>query len=93
MYPDRGEIACRPNGEHVGRTPDHETAEHIARWDPARVLLAEIDAKRRILDRCARALVAPSDPWNDGAYGFAELVIHELAQPYTDRDGFPQEWR
>lgn len=35
----------------VGIHVSDEDAEHIARWDPARVL-AECDAKRRIVNEC-----------------------------------------
>jgi hypothetical protein len=39
------------NGGEVADMPDTDVAPHIARWDPARVL-AECDAKRRIVTEC-----------------------------------------
>jgi len=70
-------------------------AEHIARWDPARVL-AEIQAKRRILDWAEAAqrefdragLRTPTPTTSEPMY-FAAL----LAQPYAGRDGWREEWR
>jgi hypothetical protein len=78
-------------GAHdIGR-PSHEDAEHIARWDPARVL-AEVDAKRRILDHAdvsrERGKIGPSP--GDGAWF---LTVRLLALPYADRPGFRDEWR
>lgn len=62
-----------------------EVAEHIARWDPARVL-AEVEAKRQILD-----LWETVDP---GPAGLTLVeVILALAQPYASRPGFRDEWR
>ena len=59
-------------------------AEHIARWDSARVL-AEVDAKRRILD-----LVLPGR--YEGGYGEAYVhVVHELAAPYADTTAAPDK--
>lgn len=56
-----------------------EVAEHIARWDPARVL-AEVDAKRRILDDFS---------WEAGQV----RAIMFLALPYADRPGYREEWK
>jgi hypothetical protein len=66
--------------------------EHIARWDPARVL-AEVDAKRRILDMWADAQSAEfPDYW--GGYATAlDDVVRQLALPCADRPGFRAEWR
>lgn len=70
------------SGTEEMRTVD---AMHIARWDPARVL-AEVQAKRRILD-----MVAPGD--YIGGYGEAYVhVVHELAQPYAGQPGWREEW-
>lgn len=67
-------------------------AEHIARWDPARVL-AEVQAKQRILD-----------PWlpEDQRDSVDDEVIHYqlalddvirlLAQPYAGQPGWREEW-
>jgi hypothetical protein len=54
-------------------------AEHIARWDPARVL-TECDAKRRII-----ALGDKDSDWSD--------VLALLALPYADAPGWREEWR
>lgn len=62
---------------------DSGVSRHIVNWDPARVL-AEVEAKRRILDMYAdytaeRRHLAP--------------VIWALAQPYAGREGWREEWR
>lgn len=72
--------------EERGGTTYLAVAKHIAEHDPARVL-AEVDAKRRILDLYEQA-----------EYGdFARLtalddVIRLLALPYAERPGYRPEW-
>ncbi|WP_033338969.1 DUF6221 family protein [Catenuloplanes japonicus] len=56
---------------------------HMARWDPTRVL-AEIDAKRRILD-LGPGYGGYNDAWSD--------AVHALAQPYAGREGWREEWK
>jgi hypothetical protein len=71
-------------------------AAHIARWDPARVL-AEVDAKRRILaaytgwvDRNAGPSLADSvDAGQE--YGLEEAVRY-LTLPYADHPDYRSEW-
>jgi hypothetical protein len=69
-------------------------SEHIARWDPARVL-REVEAKRRIVDWVVGAQAAAGEP-----PGFdpadAEALTHAvrlLALPYADRPGYDEAWR
>jgi hypothetical protein len=66
----------------------HE-AEHIARWDPARVL-AEVEAKRRVLDW----LVDCENKALDGNWWNLEVrdAVEALAQPYAGRPGWREEW-
>lgn len=59
--------------------------EHMARWDPARVL-AEVEAKRAILDEFRRELA--DDLTNESAL----WVLAVLALPYRDRPGYRPEW-
>lgn len=66
------------------------TGTHIARWDPARVL-AEVDAKRRILDLSTWDAEFPD---SSGGYDSAcEDVVKLLALPYVGRPGYRDEWR
>jgi hypothetical protein len=80
-------------------------AEHIARWDPARVL-AEVEVKRCILDEILRYEAKIDSEW--GCCHSAEAIaagqcpetkpsdipaIRLLAQPYAGRDGWREEWR
>jgi hypothetical protein len=81
------------------QTPGFATAEHIARWDPARVL-AEVKAKRRILDlyeaACAevRSFVTADQRAAARVAQFQlEAVITALAQPCAGREGWREEWQ
>jgi len=56
---------------------DH--AQHIARWDPARVL-AECEAKRRVV-------MFMSDEYHEPE------VLGLLALPYADHPDYREEWR
>jgi hypothetical protein len=70
-------------------------AEHIARQHPARVL-AEVKAKRRIVDLMAGILVAAqgdSEVDHCGDLGAAEDALALLALPYADHPAFKPEWR
>jgi hypothetical protein len=65
---------------------DPSAAGHIVRWDPARVL-AEIDAKRRVVENQQRHAPGQS------GYGAATFAVRCLALPYADRPGYREEWR
>lgn len=76
-----------PGAEVVRAEPGSKAVAHIARWDPARVL-AEVEAKRQILDLCAPEV----DEGTSGAR-IARLTIHMLARPYAGRAAWREEWR
>jgi hypothetical protein len=83
-----------------------EQARHIARWDPARVL-ADCEAKRRIVEEYAEAIAPNPNPYHgsntgtpsdDGFYegGWEDalkLACQCLALPYADHPEFREEWR
>lgn len=77
-------------------TPTSEQADHIVRWDPARVL-AEVDAKRRILDEVVPDLnrldglmeTQERGGWHEDSDKLTRL----LALPYADRPGYQEDWR
>ena len=70
-------------------SPSSYQAEHIVRWDPARVL-AKIKADRAILDWCERGIrVTEDDCYQLGV----DDVVRLLAQPYAGRPGWREEWR
>lgn len=77
-----------------------EAGEHIARHDPARVL-AEVDAKRRIIDewqrhdlRVREVLAADLSPAHaDERRNAVWSVLRLLALPYADHPDHRQEWR
>jgi hypothetical protein len=92
----RGEWVWRKDSRTTVRTGDGvpiepapagvERGPHIARWHPARVL-AEVDAKRRLLD--AAMLELADDPDDEAA----AWTIQVLALPYADQPGWQEEWR
>ena len=65
--------------------PEATTAgAHIARWDPARVL-AECEAKRRIVEHCEPDALtkSPGD----------EYMLRLLASVYVDHHDYDEAWR
>ncbi|MEU5496199.1 DUF6221 family protein [Streptomyces griseofuscus] len=91
--PDTGATVVAITGEAVERRHLVD-AEHIARWDPARVL-REIDAKRQLLSRyeamAADVLVATGVEAILSEY--RRVILPGLALPYADRPGYREEWR
>jgi hypothetical protein len=77
-----------------GHTEHH--AEHIAEHDPSRVL-REVEAKRRLIAEYERALAAcrahPDDLASAGWLLALVRVLKIVAQPFSDRPGFREEWR
>ncbi|MEV7793397.1 DUF6221 family protein [Streptomyces sp. NPDC087512] len=72
--------------------------EHIAAWDPARVL-REVDAKREVLAFVERRLRESTerdflvrDPAKTILFA-VDPVIRYLAMAYADRPGYREEWR
>lgn len=71
---------------------DSTVAQHIARHDPARVL-AEVDAKRRIVDHVAHEL---EDHGADNPWWYDDKllpILRLLALPYADHADYRAEWR
>jgi hypothetical protein len=58
-------------------------AEHIAEWDPARVL-REIDGRRRTLVRCQEEMLSGIPR----LVHFAKQTVREMALPYEGRPGY-----
>lgn len=79
-------------GDSIAVALGDYAARHIACWDPARVL-ADIDAKRRILDLWTSSDTTAEFPNFDGGHATAlEDVLRLLALPYARRDGYREEW-
>lgn len=82
---------------HLAETQD---VQHIVRWDPARVV-AEVDAKRRILRLYENALNAHragsisqrNRTQDEAAVDVLGETVRLLALPYADRHGWREEWR
>jgi hypothetical protein len=73
-----------------------ERGTHIARWDPARIL-AECEAKRRIVELHLTAMTTPPppDPYQEGlVQGWRDTsVLQLLALPYADHPDYDPAWR
>ena len=71
-------------------------AQHIAAWDPARVL-REIEAKQRILvehrQTQPRWCAVCDVPGDYQGREYACTTVRLLALPYADRPGYREEWR
>ena len=74
--------------------PSEEQAEHIARWDPARVL-ADVAAKRAIVDM-HETCGTGSGYCDDGGHGYSDGlgcgILDYLAQPYAQHPDWQQDW-
>lgn len=69
--------------------------EHIARWDPARVL-RQVAADRRILAEYERLLLRDrlrTGPYWDGARDMCEMAVRARAEAYDDQPGYREVWR
>jgi hypothetical protein len=71
------------------------TVEHWARHDPKRVL-AEVDAKRKIVDQAEQAAEEYEDDTFDTQRSTTALtlesVLHLLALPYANHPDYRPEW-
>lgn len=79
---------------HADPTPAARSiARHIARWDPARVL-AEVEAKRRIISRCERLLEerTASSELDWAADFLAHDVLRDLAAPHASHPDYSPTW-
>lgn len=91
--------------EPAGILDGRAVAEHIARWDPQRVL-AECESKRRIVE--LHEPMVELRPTKSGDYTeyhvcsecsdldevlFPCTTVRLLAQPYADHKDFQPEWR
>lgn len=92
-------LAITMDSEGLSDSIDATDGEHVARWNPARVL-AECEAKRRIvmLHHCAPAVGEPWDPvCTVEGYGVTTPndcdTLRALALPYADHPDYRDEWR
>jgi hypothetical protein len=96
-HADGGSVyATHPTDEVVGYT---DSAEHIARHDPARVL-AEVEAKRRLLELHEPGemeyvegdVCMACDLRGEGPY-YPCLTLRLLALPHAEHPDYRDEWR
>ena len=76
--------------EPIASTDTGAQAVYFGLWNPDRVL-AEVDAKQRIVDSFA----ASTEPLTarTAEKAVARMVLKLLALPYADRPGYRDEWR
>lgn len=82
-------------GEDEFYAVDRNVARHIVRHDPARVL-ADVEAKRRIVDLMASMLDAAegdSEVDHYGGLSAAEDTLKLLAFSYAEHSDYREEWR
>ncbi len=81
----------------TGTIPDliSTVAIHVARHDPARVL-AEVDAKRRLIDsylpEASKTDEQVNEEWGYGS-ALADDLLRLLALPYADHPDYRDDWR
>lgn len=76
----------------IVETDDVEDAEHIARWDPTRVL-AECEAKRRIVELHRSDIGADPCDAHDASLASVDCdTLLALAQVYADHPDFDPAW-
>ena len=82
----------------LGSVAGWSLIDYLKRFGSARAL-AEVDAKRNVLDRYADAQARQTDPeysWSDADVQVSEYedwILPALALPYADRPGYRDEWR
>lgn len=82
--PNRCHIAEDRSGHYwsVAHEVFIPNAEHMARWDPARVL-RQVAADRRILAEYERLLLRD----------MCEMAVRARAEAYDDQPGYQERWR
>lgn len=93
---DEGRACVRSSqGDVITGDVDVERAEHIAHYDPAR-MLREVEAKRKLLDDLFPDIEG-MDGAIEGEWGHhnpaADRLLEVLALPYADHDDYKEEWR
>lgn len=80
--------------ERITTSSCQEFADHIARWQPLRVL-ADCEARREVVQQYAAAVVAAAEEgWvKDGVERALELTIKTLATVHADHPDFDEAWR
>ena len=67
-----------------------ESSEHIARWDPARVL-AEVEAKRKLIE--LYLMTYETSTLDSDAWTIMKDAMRTLTQPYANHPDYRPEWR
>jgi hypothetical protein len=71
---------------------DTAVAEHVARWDPARVLI-ECEAKREVVKEWQEADRFRREYGNKISHAVLYPVLWALAQPWREHPDFDLDWR
>lgn len=99
------QVMAEPGGFYIEAETDDVNVmtigAHVYRWTPKRVL-AEVEAKRRILDLADDATSLDMSVDMDRRVGrrdetkepyVGDEILRQLALPYDDRPGYREEWR
>ena len=90
------QLIASPGGFHLeAETDDTDlmaVACHVFRWDPARVL-AEVEAKRRIVDEHAPDRNGYCPTCDDNTTMAPCPTVRFLGLPYAGRPGYRDEWK
>lgn len=72
--------------------PARYAGTHIARHDPARVLV-ECEAGRRIVEQLWDYVAAPDPTSSDPSGTQALWIVKQLALPYAGHESYREEWK
>lgn len=84
-----GQIA---RDEQSARAMPHAIEGLQARWSPSR-LIADCEAKRKIVQNCLATIQAFPEPPIRLATGLAEQTLRLMANPLAHLPGYREEWR
>jgi len=76
-------------------TNDEFTGDAVRRFTDEKRVLADIDAKRRILEQCEHTLSyrPPVPRGKAGEWALASATVMLLALPFADHPDYRDEWR
>jgi hypothetical protein len=86
---DRDPVIRAAKGDRDWTFQTSFVAQHVARWDPARVL-AECGAKRQIIAKVTEIEYNLGGPWT---HAMGDEILASLAQPYADHPDYREEWQ
>jgi hypothetical protein len=71
---------------------DSDYPGHLIGEEPFERMLAECEAKRRVVEKCVRAAGPPEEYPQSRRADFARAILLTVAQPYARHPDFREEW-